>query len=62
MPSKTLIAIFIVFFALVQVRNIFKYRLYDFKQQKDIKFYVNVAAVIVTFIICGWALNKFVIH
>ncbi len=62
MSPKTFIAVFIVFAALVQVRNIFKYRLYDFKQQKDVKFYVNVSAVIVTFIICGWALNKFVIH
>jgi hypothetical protein len=62
MSPNTLIVVFILFFALVQVRNIFKYRLYDFKQQKDAKFYVNSAAVIVTFIICGWALNKFVLH
>lgn len=51
---------FITFFVLIQIRNIYRYKLYNFKQKKSLKFYVNWFAVILTFIISFWALNKFV--
>lgn len=58
--SKIGIFMFITFFVLIQIRNIYKYKLYNFKQKKSLKFYVNWFAVILTFIISFWALNKFV--
>lgn len=58
--SKIGIFMFITFFVLIQIRNIYKYKLYNFKQKKSLKFYVNWFAIIFTFIISFWALNKFV--
>lgn len=58
--SKIGIFMFITFFVLIQIRNIYRYKLYNFKQKKSLKFYVNWFAVILTFIISFWALNKFV--
>ncbi len=60
MSPKIGILIFVTFFVLIQIRNIYKYKLYNFKQKKSLKFYINWSAVILTFILSFWVLNKFV--
>ncbi|MDN3705848.1 hypothetical protein QW060_01755 [Myroides ceti] len=55
---KILILLFILFFILVQVRN--SYKLYKTRKSKNIWFYIDVVAIILTFVISSWVLYYFV--
>lgn len=58
MSSKIGILIFVTFFMIIQIRN--SYKLYKKRQNKDSKFYINLFAIITTFIISFWVLYNFV--
>lgn len=55
---KILILLFILFFILIQVRN--SYKLYKTRNSKTIWFYIDVAAIILTFVISSWVLYYFI--
>lgn len=56
---KILILLFILFFILIQVRN--SYKLYKTRKSKNVWFYVDILAIILTFVISSWVLYYFVL-